>query len=483
MVHAPRPTRDETDLSLFAGCPYPVGVSTHAAPAEAAERLTSARPRAAAALGLGGAAASVFAGWLVWTSPLISHSQAAGLAKGVVTACYIGIGAYIASLRPSSRLGPLIAGAGFIYSVTSLSAIDRSLPFTVGRVALAALVVYFAFLFAAFPRGRLATPLERRFFAAAAAATVAVWTVVLVFADRLPHGGPLTDCATSCPGNALQLVETPHGLTTAFGVVAGSLTTLIVAGVIVILVRKAASETLVRRRALAPLLYASILLAATYGTYTVISEAISPPGLGFRIAAVVGALGVPVALLFGQARGRLIATAALWREMANMAPQNVTPLWLQGFLRETLGDPSFVLAVWSDERNGYVDAEGASIELPARTPLRSVTTIARRGLPSLALIHDVALDEDLEVVRGLGVTAATLLENATLVGDLQASRARIVDSAEQERHRLERDLHDGAQQRLTAIQLKLAVASEEAEQAALRAELEQLAVEAAAVAS
>ena len=103
---------------------------------------------------------------------------------------------------------------------------------------------------------------------------------------------------------------------------------------------------------------------------------------------------------------------------------------------------------------------GKPVELPEPSASRSVTRIAQAGSPSLALIYDAELDDDLETVRGLGAAAATLLENATLVHELQASRARIVDSAEQERHRLERDLHDGAQQRLTAIQLKLALARE-----------------------
>jgi signal transduction histidine kinase len=173
----------------------------------------------------------------------------------------------------------------------------------------------------------------------------------------------------------------------------------------------------------------------------------------------------------------------MWREMSQIAPQNVTPAWLQRFLRDTLGDPSFELALWSEEHNGFVDASGKPFDLPSPTASRSVTLVARRGLPSLALVHDVALDEDIEIVKGLGVTAATLLENATLVDELRASRARIVESVEQERHRLERDLHDGAQQRLTTIQLKLAVASEEADQATLRTELEEIAVETAAAAS
>ena len=420
----------------------------------------------------------------MWQSPLVPHGQVLGVAKGLLLAGYVAVGLYIWARHPTSRLGPLIAGAGFIYTATALTAVDRPLPYTFGRLALAVLIVYFAFLFASFPRGRLQSALERRFVGAAAGVSVVLWLLLLVFAQELPHGGPLSDCTVDCPNNGLQLIETPQSVSRALGLVTSYATALIAVAVIVLLAQKALSEPLVRRRALTPLILASIFFAATYTAYSVISETVSPPaGVGYRIALALGGLAVPLALLFGQVRGRLIATSAMWREMSQIAPQNVTPAWVEGFLRDTLGDPSFELALWSDEQNAFVDAAGEGYDLPTPTDARAVTLIARRGLPSLALVHDVALNEDLEIVQGLGVTAATLLENATLVGELRASRARIVESVEQERHRLERDLHDGAQQRLTTIQIKLAVASEETEQAVLREELEELAAETAAAAS
>jgi signal transduction histidine kinase len=413
----------------------------------------------------------------------VAHSQATAVAKATLIATWVAVGVYTWWRRPSSRLGPLLAGAGFVYTACSLATVDRPLPFTLGRVALAGLVVYLVYLFAGVPRGRLQTTLERRFVAVAAALSALLWALVLVLSDRLPHGGPVTDCTTRCPGNALQLVQTGHAVSTGLGIATNAVTALLLVGMIALLARKAASEPLVRQRSLQPLVYASILFASTFGAYGVLAEVASPPGLGLRFLGALAAISVPVAFLFAQVRGRLTATSALWREMATVTPQNVTPAWLQRLLREALGDPSFELAVWSEERNSYVDVDGEPFDLPTPSPARSLTLVARRGVPSLALVHDVALDEDLEVVRGLGMTAATLLENATLVDELQASRARIVESVEEERHRLERDLHDGAQQRLTSIQLKLAVASEEAGEGGLRIELEALAAEAAAAAS
>ena len=78
--------------------------------------------------------------------------------------------------------------------------------------------------------------------------------------------------------------------------------------------------------------------------------------------------------------------------------------------------------------------------------------------PFAALIHDPSLDTDSDVVQGLAATSLMLLDNARLVDELRASRSRIVATADRERRRLERDLHDGAQQRLMAIQMKLSLA-------------------------
>src|SRR5262249_17379415 len=150
-------------------------------------------------------------------SPLVPHAHALAVAKALLLAVYVGVGLYIWARRPTSRLGPLLAGAGFLYTATALTAVDRSLPYTVGRVALAVLIVYFAYLFVSFPRGRLQSAVERRFVLAVGGLSAVLWALLLVFAQQLPHGGPLSDCTADCPDNALQLVSTSHEVTRVLG--------------------------------------------------------------------------------------------------------------------------------------------------------------------------------------------------------------------------------------------------------------------------
>ena len=79
-----------------------------------------------------------------------------------------------------------------------------------------------------------------------------------------------------------------------------------------------------------------------------------------------------------------------------------------------------------------------------------------------AIVYDAALDDDPEMIEAVRAAAAMALENERLLAEsearlaeVQASRQRIVAAGDAERRRLERDLHDGAQQRLVALSLQL----------------------------
>jgi len=90
--------------------------------------------------------------------------------------------------------------------------------------------------------------------------------------------------------------------------------------------------------------------------------------------------------------------------------------------------------------------------------------LERDGIRLAALVHDPALLDDPELVDAVGAAASLALENARLqaelraqIAEVRASRMRIVAAGDVERRRIERDLHDGAQQRLMALQIKLAL--------------------------
>jgi signal transduction histidine kinase len=138
---------------------------------------------------------------------------------------------------------------------------------------------------------------------------------------------------------------------------------------------------------------------------------------------------------------------------------------LREALARALGDPSLELAYWVPASARYVDAGGAPVQLPQTGGERAATVVEREGQPVAALVHDPALTEDDELVQSVCAAAALTLENARLqaelrarLAELQASRARLVEATDTERRRIERDLHDGTQQRLVSIAMALGLA-------------------------
>jgi hypothetical protein len=135
---------------------------------------------------------------------------------------------------------------------------------------------------------------------------------------------------------------------------------------------------------------------------------------------------------------------------------------LRDALARALGDPGLELAFWLPEAFRYVDAQGRPVTLPVDDPGRAVTAIEREGATVAALIHNVSLRDEPELVRGVGSAASLALENQRLEADLtvrmeelRSSHSRLVAVGDAERRRLERDLHDGAQQRFVALALRL----------------------------
>jgi signal transduction histidine kinase len=119
------------------------------------------------------------------------------------------------------------------------------------------------------------------------------------------------------------------------------------------------------------------------------------------------------------------------------------------------------------EHGGWVDESGAPVVLPGARADAAVTEVAS-GRWQIAIVHDPALAEHRALVQTAGAYALAALENDHLSGELRRSldalaesRARASAVERRERQKLERDLHDGAQQRLVALRVKLALAAEQ----------------------
>jgi signal transduction histidine kinase len=436
-----------------------------------------ARSRAFGSLAAAGILAVAVAVWSGRGDP-----DALSLARGLVVASYVTVGIYTWWQRPGSRFGLLLAGIGLLYSIASLSASDDALLHTIGRVALAFVVVFIAFVLLCFPHDRLATRLERRLVGGFALATALLWVVALPLVEKAPAAGPLTDCGSSCPENAFRLVTTSDAVSSGIALLVNAVTAVAVVGVAAAIARKARSPSLLQRRMVAPVFYASVALALSYALYSLLRQAGAGDTDALQLVGAASALAIPAAILVGQVRGRVFAAAKLARLVTAAESGPPTPQRIESLLRDALGDPALRLALALPGGNGYVDVWGRAVELPKNRSDVEVTAVMRNGRPVAALIHDPALEDASGIAEGLAGTALMVLENAQLVKELQASRARIVATAQRERLRLERDLHDSAQQRLFAIQVKLAAMRSRSLDSQLIEALDELVDDVAAVA-
>jgi signal transduction histidine kinase len=330
-------------------------------------------------------------------------------------------------------------------------------------VVWATVIVFLAYVFLCFPQGRLGAALERGFIAAYAASIALVWVLILILSPTLPPGGPFTDCGSRCPHNALQIVDAPPATGAALNVAFSVVSTISLIVLAMLIFNKARSSASLRRRSMTPLAIVFIANIVEFVLFLFVGPAYPGTKGAFRIADGVVTLAVPVAMLIGQVRGDMFAAKSLGQLALRASGERLTPAAVQKMIADALDDPTLRLALWDPERADYIDVEGAPVELPRETTARRFTSITRSGRPVAVLIHDPAVDTDSGVVEGLAATSLLLLENSRLVAELRASRARLVDTAERERRRLEQDLHDGAQQRLVEMQIRLSIARELAE--------------------
>lgn len=248
------------------------------------------------------------------------------------------------------------------------------------------------------------------------------------------------------------------------------------AAVIVTRLRRATGP---RRRRLAPVLWAGAgmvaLLALTVSTSTLGAEGVARD---LDLVGLAAFLIVPYAFLAVLARAQVSRAGAVSELVARLSDAP-GPGTLRDALADALADRSLTLAYWLPDQRRYVDAEGRPVELPASNSGATATEVERDGAPIAAIVHDSALCEEPELVAAAGAAAALALENERLdaelrarISELHASRTRIVEAGYEARRRLERNLHDGAQQRLVALSLRLGVAQRKMSSEPVRAAAE-----------
>lgn len=360
--------------------------------------------------------------------------------------------------RPGNRLGPLMVATAFALLVRQFRYSHDPLAFTVFFLLGELGFVLVAHVALAYPFGRVTDRLERAFLAVAYVVALAFPLAILLVYDESKHIRFLDPLPRESLLQVTSRAEVVDVLENAFGVLAyGGLAAVFV----LLVVRKLAIATPRGRRVLRPLLLAAVAAALWALLNGILTFASTPPTWMSDLFwwQIVSLIALPLALLWGMLRARL-ARAHVGELVVHL--ETASPDELRDELARALDDPTLEVAFWLPELEGFADAEGRPVEVPEDGPARAVTRIEQDGEPLAALVHDPTLREEPKLVEAVAAAARLALVNARLHAEVSAqletvkeSRARIVAAADEERRRIERDIHDGAQQRLVALALEL----------------------------
>ena len=370
---------------------------------------------------------------------------------------FIGTGLFAWARRPDNSLGSLLAATGFAFLIAGLSSSNIPAVFTVGAFLSSVYIVTTMHTLLAAPHGRLSSGDRRIVIAAYLLVTVGVLPLYLFF-------DPSSQCP-NCPDNVF-LIQDSQSVVDIASIVINLIGVVLIGLVLRSLIRRWRAATRAERRLYTPMYAAGVALMIALIGNLVLQSANSDSNaadVAFVISLVPFAL-VPYLFLGSLVRARLLQGGAVSSLMTQLG-ETARAGRLRDALAEALEDPTLELVYWLPERERYVDFRGRDYDLPEDDPARAIHMVAREGDCVAAIIYDATLHEAVEHVQAVGAAASLALVNERLEAELRAkvdelrrSRERMLRIGLEERRRLERDLHDGAQQRLVSMALNIRIA-------------------------
>jgi signal transduction histidine kinase len=413
-------------------------------------------------------AAAAF-GYYLWHAAVPEDPHTQWLMESLVAAwLWTVVGVFAWHRRPDNRTGKLMLLMAVALWLTGPSQATRvPVLWTFGSALEAAWFPVLAYLLFSFPNGRLTRRLDRVLVA------LACWPVIGSVLGSFFYDPRSIGCA-DCPADLnLLLIRAgvPDALETFFEWVSrgGYVVILTLIALPVLTVRRWGATSRPMRRVLSPILLPASALCLAVAAQQIIGILVQhtsiyhPTPLVFEVITKVAfytTMALPLAFL--------LAVWRAWAQRGTRVGQLVVELGelpplerLEHALSRALGDPSLVVARWDAERQRYLTSTGDTLAGPEEGSPRAATFLERNGRPLAVVVHDPALLEDRGLLDSVSAAARLAVENERLQAEIRAqlhevraSRARIVAAGDAERRRLERDLHDGAQQRLVALALE-----------------------------
>ncbi|HEY1357398.1 MAG TPA: histidine kinase [Thermoleophilaceae bacterium] len=389
----------------------------------------------------------------------------AAAGRGVMVAVPVAAGIYAWRSRPGERFGPLLLIVAFGAFLSTLAESQTSLVYSVGRVVGWATEPALLYLILSFPSGRLPEKRDRRLVTAAALLVAAVYLPAALLTESYPVPSQYTSCTAHCPHNAFFILGSEPGFVDSLLLpLRDVLSILLFLAVTFRLVQRVRQASLLMRRTLDPVLTVALLRCVSLAIGLTLRR-VDPDSAALDGIVWIVAMALPLlalGFLWGLLSWRLYAGSALER-LGGRVRAGLDPVRLERELAQALEDPGLRVVLWVEHPDPqWLDSRGRTVPAPGPGSAEMLTELHNGTRRYAAIVHDAALRDKPDFLAAVSSHAAIALENRRLAAEVRSalqevegSRARLVAGADAERRRIERDLHDGAQQRLVALRIQL----------------------------
>jgi signal transduction histidine kinase len=449
--------------------------SAGARPAATARRVPvrAAAPLAAWTPWLAAAGVVVCAGAVVIAASG-ARSDAAfgrGLLELLIVGVPIAVGLYAVQAPENTKFGIVLLGIGFAWSLTAFAETSSPVLSSIGRVSTWVMFPCVVYLLLAFPAGRIARGPDRLVFLGVTAVLLFLFIGTAPLVAAFPPKTLWSSCTTDCPPNAFFVLDRQPAFLTQLVLVREWLVELLWIGLFASMLRRWRAASPLQRHTVAPAFVAGTLLGLSHYAHITARQLGAPTDFVVALSSAwtFCIVAVCAAFLFGLVWRRMLMADTLAQLGAALRAGDGSHE-VRDALATALHDSTTELLFRDRDPGAWHDAAGRRVDWPRPLPPgRAVTTIGTdRDPQTVALVHDAALRDDRRLLDGVSGLVLAGWRDEQLRSDLneamqglEDSRRRIAAAADLERVRIQRDLHDGAQQRLIALRIRLTLAEEQ----------------------
>jgi signal transduction histidine kinase len=391
------------------------------------------------------------------------------LLEALIVGVPISAGLYALRAPVNASFGVALLAIGFAWSLTALTESSLSVPYTIGRLSTWLTFPCVVYLLLAFPDGRIDKGLGRAILVSVVVIIVLLFFATAPLVRAFPPKTLWGTCTTDCPANAVFVLDAQPALLTKVIYLREWLVEALWIALFVSMFQRWRAGSPLQRRAMGPAFLAGVVLGIAHYAHITARQlgvdadtviALSSVWTFCIVLVCAGFLGGLVwrRMLLAQTLAHLAAALRAGDDRVHMRDAVAT----------AMRDPTVQLLFRDTSSGGWRDVQGRDVgSLAELAPDRAVTTLGVDGESEVAVIHHVALLDDSELLEGVGDTVLAgwrherwTADLGRALIDLEESRRRIAEAADLERARIERDLHDGAQQRLIGLRIRLAFAEE-----------------------